>query len=133
MDRAPSQSPPQTIWLVERCTDRKIFAEGVKRAGSSGSSVMVGRKVAVDVGRGVLLASTSTVPAAGVVVGSSVLRTNRSGVNVGSRANGVAVGCGGEVGVGLLRKGSETGSPLQLERSKKMARAKMDDFIIPLR
>ena len=53
------------------------------------SSVMVGRKVGVNVGSGVSV--TIGVPAPGVVVGGMVFSTNRSGVFVSARENGVAV------------------------------------------
>lgn len=53
------------------------------------------------------------VPVGGVVVGSGVLSTNKSGVFVGSRENGVAVGCGELTctGVGVCKNGMEIGKP----------------------
>lgn len=63
-----------------------------------GSSVMVGRLVAVNVGAGVSV--ISGVPVGGVVVGAAVLMTNRSGVLDAGNAKGVAVGAGELVGVG---------------------------------
>ena len=110
--RSPSHVLPQTIKLVLLVTVRKRLGEGVNKLGSIGSSVMVGRKVAVDVGGGVFVASC--VPAAGVVDGSDVLMTNRSAVFVACREKGVAVGCSEETGVGVPKNGSEMGgSPLQ--------------------
>jgi hypothetical protein len=90
MDRAPSQVLPQTIKPVLLWTDRKILGDGVNKLGSIGSRVIVGRIVAVKVGAGVLVARG--VPVGGVVDGSAVLITNRFGVLVAGRENGVAVG-----------------------------------------
>jgi hypothetical protein len=72
------------------------------------------------------------VPVADVVVGSSVLSTNRSGVFVGSNAKGVGVETGGLVGVEVPRKGIDTGSPLQPERRKMRIRTRFNFFIRPL-
>jgi hypothetical protein len=127
MERAPSQLLPQTIWSVERWTVRNKLGEGVNKLGSTGSSVMVGRNVGVSVGSGVSV--MSGVPLGGVVVNSSVLSTNRSGVNVGSNEKGVAVRAGGGVGVGVPRNGIETGSPLQPERRKIRIRTGFNFFI----
>lgn len=65
------------------------LGEGVKNIGSIASRVIVGRIVAVNVGKGVSV--TRGVPVDGVVVGGNVLSTNKSGVLVGSSANGVTV------------------------------------------
>jgi hypothetical protein len=54
------------------------------------SNVMVGRKVGVNVGCGVSV--MRGVPVPGVVEGGRVFRTNRSGVFVSARENGVTVG-----------------------------------------
>src|SRR5512134_681750 len=113
MERAPSQLYPQTIRSVERWTVRNRF-------GATGSSVMVGRNVGVNVGCGVSV--TSGVPVGGVVVGSIVFSTNKFGVCVESNEKGVAVRAGGLVGVGVPRNGIETGSPLHPERRKIMMR-----------
>jgi len=52
---------------------------------------------------------------------------------VGSRENGVAVGCG-ELGVtGVWRNGIEIGAPVHPERRRIMARIEINFFIIPLR
>src|SRR3990172_3823215 len=109
MDRAPSQVLPQTIWSVERCTVRNRLGEGVKRLGSIGSSVIVGRMVGVKVGGGGSV--TRGGPVAGVVVGACVLITKRSGVCVAGSPKGVAVGWGRFVCVGVPRKGIESGTP----------------------
>src|SRR5687768_9697634 len=107
MERAPSQALPHTMRSVERWTDIIKLGEGVNRLGLSGSSVMVARIVGVTMMKGVLvgelvlITEIPGVPAMGVAVGGCVLSTNRSGVNVGSRENGVAVGWGGLVGVGV--------------------------------
>ena len=90
MDRAPSHVLPQTNWLVLLCTDMNKFGEGVKRLGSTGSSVMVGRLVGVNVVVGVKV--NSGVFVSGVVVGSCVLIAKRSGVLEAGKPNGVAVG-----------------------------------------
>jgi hypothetical protein len=90
MERAPSQVLPHTIRSVDRWTDKNKLGEGVNKLASIGSSVMVGRMVAVKVGAGVSV--TIGVPVGGVVVGSWVLSTNKSGVFVGSNENGVTVG-----------------------------------------
>jgi hypothetical protein len=74
---------------------------------SNGSSVIVGRMVGVFVGNGVFV--TFGVPVEGVVVGACVLMTNRSGVKVAGKPNGVAVGAGELVCVGD-RKERESGS-----------------------
>ena len=104
----------------------------MNRVGSSGSSVIVERKVGVNVGRGVLVASGAPVPA--VVVGSDVLITNRSSVWVGCSENGVAVACGGGGGVGVCRNGMEIGgSPLQPARREINSKINNDFFITPLR
>jgi hypothetical protein len=57
-----------------------MLGEGVNNMGSIGSSVMVGRIVAVHVGRAVWV--TESVEE----VGAMVLSTNKSGVFVGSNA-----------------------------------------------
>ena len=72
------------------CTARNRFGEGVNRLGSTGSSVMVDRKVGVNVGNGVSVTCGAPVPA--VVVGAAVLMTNKFGVKVGFKEKGVAVG-----------------------------------------
>src|SRR6186997_1639325 len=102
IERSPAQVPPQTSWLVFLCTFKKRLGDGVKRVGSSGSSVIVGRKVGVNVGTAVSV--TIGVPVEGVVVGPSVLITNKSGVLLdsnGGREKGVAVGCGGTTAAGV--------------------------------
>ena len=73
----------------ERWTARNKLGEGVNRLGSTGSRVIVGRIVGVNVGAGVSV--ICGVPVGGVVVGSSVFSTKKSGVNVGSREKGVGV------------------------------------------
>ena len=67
-----------------------MFGDGVNKLGSSGSSVIVDRMVGVNVGKGVSV--MRGVPVGGVVVGSGVLITNKSGVCVAGSPNGVAVG-----------------------------------------
>ncbi len=57
--------------------------------GSMGSSVIVGRVVGVNVGKGVLV--TGGVSVEGVVVGGIVLSTNKSGVYVACSEYGVTV------------------------------------------
>src|SRR5215213_10964125 len=131
MERAPSQVLPHTICSVERWTARNRFGDGVNKFGSIGSSVMVGRKVGVNVGTGVSV--ISGVPVDGVVVGSSVLSTNRSGVFVGPSENGVTVDWGGAVGVGDPRNGIEIGNPLPPDRRKQKTRTRFNFFIRPLR
>jgi hypothetical protein len=66
-----------------------MFGEGVNRLGLMGSSVIVGRLVGVNVGAGVFVEADPSVPA--VVVAGSVFSTNRSGVFVEGKENGVAV------------------------------------------
>jgi len=121
MDRAPSHVLPHTIWLVFLWTERNRFGEGVNRLGSIGSSVIVGRVVEVKVGEGVSV--MMGVPVGGVVVGADVLITNKSGVLEACNAKGVAVGCGGLVGVGDCKNGIETGKeeqPARMETSTAM-------------
>jgi hypothetical protein len=67
-----------------------MLGEGVNKLGSTGSSVIVGRMVDVKVGKGVFV--IMGVPVGGVVVGSGVLITNKSGVCVAGKPKGVAVG-----------------------------------------
>ena len=86
----------------------------MNKLGSIGSSVMVGRVVGVKVGKGVSV--RSGVPVGGVVVGSGVLITNKSGVCVAGKPNGVTVGPSVYTGVGVCRKGSEIGKPAQPDR-----------------
>ena len=74
---------------------------------------MVARKVAVRVGTDVTVSRGK--PVAGVVVGGEVLMTNRSGVLEAGKANGVAVGAGELVTVGVCRNGIEMGSEEQPE------------------
>ena len=93
-------------------------AEGVNKLISRGSRVIVARLVCVNIGKGVF--ETFGVPVGGVVVGTAVLITKRSGVNVAGRLNGVAVGFGGLVGVGGTRNGMEIGEPEQPERREMM-------------
>ena len=66
--------------------------------------------------------------------GSAVLITNRFGVFVGSKENGVAVGLGEATAkdVGVWRKGMEMGSPLQLDKRETNRIKNKDLFIIPL-
>lgn len=90
MDRAPSHVLPHTICSVDLWTDKKMLGEGVNKLGSTGSSVIVGRMVDVKVGKGVFV--IRGVPVGGVVVGSGVLITNKSGVCVAGKPKGVAVG-----------------------------------------
>jgi hypothetical protein len=97
------------LWTV-----RNIFGEGVNRLGSIGSSVMVERKVAVNAGTGVSVIRGN--PVGGVFVAGEVLMTNRSGVLEAGNENGVAVGAGELVTVGVWRKGIEIGSEEQPER-----------------
>jgi hypothetical protein len=79
---------------------------------------------------GVTVFSGVSVP--GVVVGGSVLMTNRFGVFVGCNEKGVAVGCGEDVAVGVCRNGMEIGgSPLQPVRRKIDIKMTKDRFIIP--
>ena len=106
------------------------MGEGVNKLGSIGSSVMVGRVVGVNVGKGVSV--RSGVPVGGVVVGSGVLSTNRSGVCVAGKPNGVAVGPSVFTGVGVCRKGSEIGKPAQPERREIITIIKINLFISPL-
>jgi hypothetical protein len=107
------------------------LGEGVKKTGSIGSRVIVGRIVAVSVGKGVSV--TLGVPVDGVVVGGNVLSTNKSGVFVGSNPNGVTVDCGESVcGAAVCRKGME-GNPVHPERTKITTRIKTSFFIRPLR
>ena len=89
MDRAPSHVLPHTICSVDLWTDKNKLGEGVNKLGSIGSSVIVGRIVGVKVGKGVFV--ITGVPVGGVVVGSAVLITNKSGVCVAGNPNGVAV------------------------------------------
>src|SRR5688572_11759465 len=98
MERAPSQVLPQTMSVVLFWTDRNKLGEGVKRLGSMGSSVMVARKVGVEIVVGVSVTNAS--PVAAVMVGSEVLITKKSGVLEAGNANGVAVGLGRLEGVG---------------------------------
>ena len=129
--RSPSHVLPQTIRLVLLVTVRKRFGDGVNKLGSTGSSVIVGRNVAVNVGRGVTVAIC--VPASAVVDASAVLMTNRFAVFVGCNENGVAVGFGEETGVGVPRNGREIGgSPLQLARTETSIRINKNLFIKPL-
>ena len=76
--------------------DMNKLGEGVNRFGFSGSSVIVERAVGVKIRKGVKVGrdvlATAGPAASGVVVGGSVLSTNKSGVKVGSREKGVAVG-----------------------------------------
>jgi len=97
-------------------TERKILGEGVNKLGSIGSNVIVARVVAVKVGRGVFVAGSWVSPGASVAEGSAVLITNKSGVFVCGKENGVAVGLGEAAGACVCRNGIETGSPLQLDR-----------------
>src|SRR5215207_10645618 len=129
MERVSSQVLPHTSWLVERWTARNKLGEGVNRLGSIGSRVMVGRMVGVNVGAGVSV--ICGVPLAGVVVGSSVFSTKKSGVKVGSREKGVGVyrGPGVWVGAAVERNGMETGSPLHPERRKIRIRTRFNFFM----
>ncbi len=81
---------------------------------SSGSSVMVERIVGLKVGRGVSV--TRGVPVGGVVVGSSVLMANRSGVKVAGKPSWVGVGAGELVDVGVPKNGIEAGNAEQPAR-----------------
>jgi hypothetical protein len=110
-----------------------MLGEGVNKLGSSGSRVMVGRKVGVRVGCGVSVMGGVPVGGVPVTVDSSVLNTNTSSVCVGSREKGVAVKAGGLVGVGVPRNGIETGRPLHPERRRIKIRTGLSFFIIPLR
>ena len=106
------------------------MGEGVNKLGSIGSSVMVGRVVGVKVGKGVSV--RSGVPVGGVVVGSGVLITNKSGVCVAGKPNGVTVGPSVYTGVGVCRKGSEIGKPAQPDRREIITIIKINLFISPL-
>ena len=97
-------------------TERKIFGDGVNKLGSIGSSVIVARIVGVLVGSGVFVAGSCVVPGGRVADGSAELITNKFGVLVGGKENGVAVGLGEALGTWVCRNGMETGSPLQLDR-----------------
>jgi hypothetical protein len=88
--------------------------------------------VAVYVGSGVLVAGSCVVPGGSVEDGSAVLITNRFGVFVGCKENGVAVGLGEATEVGVCRKGMDTGSPLQLDRRETNRIKNKDLFITPL-
>ena len=113
---------------MDLVTVRNRLGEGVNKLGSIGSSVIVGRMVGEKVGSGVSV--ISGVPVGGVVVGSAVLITNRSGVCVGGSPNGVAVGAGVPVGVDVPRKGIENGNPLHPERREIITITTMLFFII---
>ena len=128
MDRAPSHVLPQTIWSVDLETVRNRLGEGVNKLGSIGSSVIVGRVVGENVGSGVSV--ITGVPVGGVVVGSAVLITNKSGVCVAGRPNGVAVGAGVPVGVDVPRKGIENGNPLHPETREIITITTMLFFIV---
>ena len=58
----------------------------------------------------------------GVVVGGKVLSTNKFGVLVGPKENGVTVGLGELGGTGVCRKGTAIGAPEHPERRTKMTR-----------
>ncbi len=60
-----------------------MLGDGVKKIGSIGSSVIVGRIVAVNSGVGVSV--TRGVPVDGVLVAARVLSTNKSGVFVAGK------------------------------------------------
>ncbi len=93
MERAPSQVLPHTITSVERWTDKNKFGEGVYKLGLIGSSVIVERMVGVKTGVGGSdVCEVTGVSVDGVVVGGTVLSTNKLGVPVGSKENGVTVG-----------------------------------------
>src|SRR5262245_9147918 len=132
IERAPSQVLPHTNWLVFFCTETKMLGDGVKRLGSIGSNVMVGRLVAVKVGTGVLV--TRGVPVGGVVVGCSVLMIKRSGVFVAGKPNGVTVDSGGLDGTGVAdcRNGMEAGSALHPVRSEIIKAINVSLFITPI-
>ena len=98
----------------------------MNKLGSIGSSVMVGRRVGVKVGRGVSV--TIGVPVGGVVVGCGVLTTNKSGVYEAGNPKGVTVGPNVFTGVGVCRNGSD-GNPLHPERREILTRIKMVFFI----
>jgi len=115
---------------VDLWTVRNKLGEGVNKLGSIGSSVMVGRVVGVNVGKGVSV--RSGVPVGGVVVGSGVLITNKSGVCVAGKPNGVTVGPTVFTGVGVCRKGMEIGKPAQPERREIITIIKINLFISPL-
>lgn len=133
MECSPWQVLPHTTWVVLFVTVRNRFGDGVNRLGSMGSSVIVGRNVAVNVGTGVSV--TSGVPVERVLVGCCVLMTNKFGVKVVGSANGVAVGCGELMacGAGVCRNGILMGSPLQPDRREISNRKNKDFFITPLR
>ena len=96
------------------------------------SIVIVGRKVGVNVGRGVSV--TLGVPTPGVVSGGRVFSTNKSGVFVSASENGVTVGWGplDWVGAGVCKNGIEMGNPLHPERRETMIKRKENFFITPL-
>lgn len=60
------------------------------------------------------------VPVGGVVVGAWVLITNKSGVKVAGKPNGVAVGPGGLTVVGVPKKGREIGNAVHPARREMM-------------
>lgn len=102
----------------------------MNKLGSIGSSVMVGRMVGVKVGIGVFV--MMGVPVGGVVVGCAVLITNKSGVCVAGKPNGVTVGPWVFTAVGVCRNGSEIGKPEQPERREIITIMKIDLLILPL-
>jgi hypothetical protein len=77
---------------------------------------------------------TKGVSVEGVVVGARVLRTNKSGVFVGSREKGVTVGAGDPAcaGPGVCRNGS-AGKPVHPARRETVTRIRTSFFIRPLR
>jgi len=113
-------------------TVRKRFGDGVKRLGSMGSSVMVGRQVGVADGKEVFVSSGVPLGRVPVTVAPAVLITNRFGVLVASNEKGVAVGFGEETGVCVCRKGMEMGSPLQPARRERIKETNRNLFITPL-
>ena len=111
------------------------LGEGVNRFGLIGSSVIVARLVGgnVNVGSGVFVTTGVPVPGWSVVVGGNVLSTKRSGVNVGSREYGVAVGLGVLIWVGVCKNGIDTGNPEHPESIEINKRIKTIFFMKPLR
>jgi hypothetical protein len=94
---------------------------------SNGSNVIVGRVVGVFVGKGVFV--MLGVPVGGVVVGACVLITNKSGVKVAGKPNGVAEGAGEFVGVGADRKENESGIAEHPARRAMMMVVRMSRFM----
>jgi hypothetical protein len=123
---------PHTIKVVLLFTLRKRFGEGVNKRGSIGSRVIVERMVAVNVGKGVFVGGSCVSPSASVVEGSAVLITNKFGVFVGCKENGVAVGLGDATGAGVCKNGMESGNPLQPVRREINKKKYLNLFITPL-